>query len=323
MSQPAADQQQQQPQQPGGAPREVTYQTSDPCQESLERMTRRLAVDLRGKIRRLQPCEPLTPDWLETADTLQHLASVAAMEEKDARKNNQGSVWEREELCIRLIVEEGKINMLMRSLAAYKQMMLTTPAADLQALLQSQAANYGDEARVRIRMFEQGVGVLLRCAMTAVEALQTLDLVALLEHIAVVLQHTSTAASYTPNIGDLQNQEVLVFHYLSLIFQKIDSLNEERVAGKVMELGIVVKALEAYQRMAPVLDKETTYAVVYFMSHLMETETFKTHVAEFLPSKEDKQRLVVLEAAVKERMASDPDRRKTLRCLSDCIIRWK
>ena len=62
------------------------YSAPDPCSESLEKMTKRLTSDLRARVRRLANYPPLSPEWIEMADTLQHLASVAMMEEKDSAK---------------------------------------------------------------------------------------------------------------------------------------------------------------------------------------------------------------------------------------------
>lgn len=41
---------------------------------------------------------------------------------------------------------------------------------------------------MRTKVFEQSLGVVLKCAFTAVEALQTLDITQLLEHVAMVLK---------------------------------------------------------------------------------------------------------------------------------------
>ena len=60
------------------------YSAPDPCSESLEKMTKRLTSDLRGRVRRLANYPPLSREWLDMAEVLQHLASVALSEEKDS-----------------------------------------------------------------------------------------------------------------------------------------------------------------------------------------------------------------------------------------------
>ena len=66
--------------------RGCAYNAPDPCSESLEKMTKRLTSDLRARVRRLAHHAPLSLEWIEMTDTLQHLASVALMEEKDSTK---------------------------------------------------------------------------------------------------------------------------------------------------------------------------------------------------------------------------------------------
>jgi len=323
------------------AARDKAYATQDLCQESLERMTRRLTVDLRGKIRRLADHDCLTVDWLEMSDTLQHLSSVAVMEEKDAAMGNannkttggqEGSVWEREELCIRILVEEGKINLLLRLLNTYKKFVISTPTSAIASVVARQCPVYGmPEVLQRMTMFEQGLGVLLRCSMTAVECLQTLDLFGLMDHIALVMDHSlSTESSFTlPPGGELLDassvQEFVVFGYLYYLMRKIEHLSEDRVMGKLKDSLIVPKGLaviEKFQRCG-VLAKETLHHFIYFLGYTFETEAFKTHPTQFVISAEDRQKLCLLEASVKERMSADPTRRKTLRCVVDAIVRYK
>ena len=45
------------------------------------------------------------------------------------------------------------------------------------------------DGKVITKVFEQSLGILLKCALTTVEALQTLDVTNMIEHIAMVLKH--------------------------------------------------------------------------------------------------------------------------------------
>ena len=45
------------------------------------------------------------------------------------------------------------------------------------------------DGKVSTKVFEQSLGILLKCASTAVEALQTLDVTNMIEPIAMVLKH--------------------------------------------------------------------------------------------------------------------------------------
>lgn len=292
------------------AARETNYSAPDPCSESLEKMTKRLTSDLRARVRRLAHYAPLSPEWSEMTDTLQHLASVAVMEEKDSAKKD-GSIWERDELCVRYIIEEGKINMLMRSMSEFKSFNY---AAEAEGGIKD------DDTKVRVKIFEQSLGLLLKCTFTAVEALQTLDITHLIEHITIVIRHALTRLDA---LTDFTAQEVLVIPYLDLLMRHIDQLNEEAVMNQIERNGIVSLTLQHFEKFGSKLEKEVQDSYAFFLAHLVETETYQTHKTKFITDKEDKRRLALLEGLVKELVAVETERRKALRALSDNIIRFK
>eukprot|EP00667_Euglena_gracilis_P016611 EG_transcript_17401 len=275
-------------------------------------MTKRLTSDLRARVRRLAHYAPLTPEWVAMADTLQHLASVAMMEEKDSTsKKDGGSIWERDELCVRYIIEEGKINMLMRSMNEFKKYQY-----------QCQGEGIKEETKVSMKVFEQSLGILLKCAFTAVEALQTLDLTNVVEHTAMVLKQAIENYEQVP--GDSNCQEFLVVAYLDLIFRKIESLNsQDNVMRQLESNEIVPLVLKHFEKFGPALDKDAKEHYVYFLANMMETEGYQTHRTKYLVDAATKKRLVLLEGITKEFLSSDQENRKALRALSDNIIRVK
>eukprot|EP01006_Ploeotia_vitrea_P048050 TRINITY_DN67192_c4_g3_i1.p1 TRINITY_DN67192_c4_g3~~TRINITY_DN67192_c4_g3_i1.p1 ORF type:complete len:308 (+),score=33.84 TRINITY_DN67192_c4_g3_i1:108-926(+) len=272
-------------------------------------MTKRLTADLRGRVRRLAHYAPLSQEWVDMTDTLQHLASVAMMEEKDCAKK-EGSIWERDELCVRYIIEEGKINMLMRTMNEFKQYQYT---AEKEGSIKEDVAQ-------RVKVFEQSLGILLRCSFMAVEALQTLDLTQLIEHIAFVLKHSIQNCDPLP---EQNTQEIVVLQYLTLVVKQIEQLNEEAVMGQIESNEIVPLVLNHYEVVGQKLEKPQREAYCFFLAHLMETEFYQTHRAKFITGKPDKERLAMLEALNKELMQADSAQRKLLRALSDNIIRFK
>eukprot|EP00906_Rhabdomonas_costata_P025466 RCo036406 len=287
------------------------YNAPDPCSESLEKMTKRLTSDLRARVRRLSHYPPLSLEWIEMTDTLQHLASVAMMEEKDSTKK-EGSIWERDELCARYIIEEGKINMLMRAMNEFK-------VFHYNALIEG---TYKDEdTKVRMKLFEQSLGILLKCTLSAVEALQTLDLTSLIQHVAMVLRHVLETPEFA--LTDYNVQEMLVISYLDLILRKIEHLNEDTIMKQLESHGVVSMVLKHYEKLSPKLEKDAHEPYFFFLAHLMETETYQTHRSKYICDPTDKRRLASLEGRVKELMSVSPENRKTLRVLCDNIIRFK
>eukprot|EP01006_Ploeotia_vitrea_P049909 TRINITY_DN67391_c7_g1_i1.p1 TRINITY_DN67391_c7_g1~~TRINITY_DN67391_c7_g1_i1.p1 ORF type:complete len:304 (+),score=30.53 TRINITY_DN67391_c7_g1_i1:94-912(+) len=272
-------------------------------------MNKRLTADLRSRIRRLAHYAPLSPEWLDMTDTLQHLASVAAMEAKDCAKKG-GSVWEREELCIRYIIEEGKINMLMRSMNEYKTYQYNA----------KKEGSIKEDQVPRMTSFEHNLGQVLRCSFTAVEALQTLDLTSLVEHVAMVLKWS---VENPEGLTDPNTQEILVIQYLDLVVKHIEQLNEDAVLGQMEGNEIVPLVLRHFEVIGSKLEKAQQESYCYFFAHLMETEFYATNRAKFIPGKPEKERLAMLEGITKELAGADAAVRKALRPLSDNIIRFK
>lgn len=245
------------------------------------------------------------------SETLQHLASVAMMEEKDSAKKGGGSIWERDELCVRYIIEEGKINMLLRAMNEYKKFQYGRIAEGAK----------DEETKISMKVFEQSLGIILRCSFSAVEALQTLDMNILIEHVATVLKF---AQENMDSIDDASSQEVVVTNYLELLFKQIESLNNEDTVMKNIESNEVVPlVLKHFEKFGAKSGKDILDSTIYFLAYLMETESYQTHKGKYIVDKEDKARLVLLEARTKDLMANDQNNRKALRCLSDNIVRFK
>lgn len=80
--------------------------------------------------------------------------------------------------------------------------------------------------------FEKGLGVVLRNAWNHVEAVQTTDIQALINHIGDVLDYALQNPDYMQQCdekGDLaMRQEVVVFYYLIAVLNRLDDLHEDR-----------------------------------------------------------------------------------------------
>ena len=82
---------------------------------SMETLSQRLATDLRRQIKRLGTPAVLSVEWFDVVEALQHIANIAVMEEKLPRKQGENAtLWEREDLTVRYMLEEGKLNVTLR-----------------------------------------------------------------------------------------------------------------------------------------------------------------------------------------------------------------
>jgi len=289
------------------AGRALQYASYDASSETVERMNRRLAGDLRNRIRKIQLCPPFCPEWNDQVETLAHLSTVAQAEDRESTVRD-GTVWERDELCIRIVVEEGKINLLARLLMDYKM-----------AVLQN---GVPPDLAPRARVYEQSLGVLVRCCFNAVEAVQTLDVRTFLQYISNVIDYDLRPETI-PTVANTGMQEFVVLHYLCYIMKFIGKLNETVVVGEIRDLRIVDKVLRYVERAKELLDRETQVATAFFLASFFDTDDFKTRPDAFIASKEERKRVALLDPIVKDLVSKQADLKKMLRPLMDAILRWK
>ncbi|KAF0754353.1 hypothetical protein AaE_005366 [Aphanomyces astaci] len=145
--------------------------------DSLEKLSLKLTADLRNHIRFLGDYPVLSAEWREMARNMMRFGEISEMERHMPKQDN-ATLWECEELALRYILEDGKLNLCLRLLVEYK---------DYEHGISQRDLDVQPEAKELISQFERGLGVMLKNAWLHVEALQTTDLPLLLEYVAGVL----------------------------------------------------------------------------------------------------------------------------------------
>ena len=222
-------------------PRTQKYEASNET-DTLDELTKRLAADLRKHVRKLDASSLFTPEWVSMIDALLHVSNIATMEHQLPR-GSDSTLWEGDELTVRFMLEEGKLNLCIRLLHSYCNAVVTqrpgTPNYDSWLAATAVACQLDDAEQLRFKMlqFEQTLGTLVRCALQHVESVQTCDLNELFEHCSDVL--TSIRAMPEAAVGFDRTQTVLVPQYLSSVLARLDQLDEDRVMSNVEKFSLV------------------------------------------------------------------------------------
>ena len=95
------------------------YTSKDKSGE-IEEMSNRLASELRSKIRLLGNHAIFSDAWLSMADICGRIASISDVELSLSASKSEGTLWETEEQALRYLIEDGKLNLCLRSLIDYK-----------------------------------------------------------------------------------------------------------------------------------------------------------------------------------------------------------
>lgn len=197
--------------------------------------------DLRKVVKSMSTYPIFSSKWFSMLGSLQHITEVAVVEQKEQAPegNEGGTLWERNELIVRYMLEEGKLNLCLRLLIDFKTMQRNEQFADAlqNAKAKEPEATFDDLATIKIKaaMFEQGLGTLLSCSLGSIESLQTLDIPALIVHISDCLKFSLSHSEMVKSPDADRRQEVLCHHYLAAIFGRLDDLQEDRIMEVMQE----------------------------------------------------------------------------------------
>lgn len=164
---------------------------------------RRLAAYAVFAVRDLSLTPPLSEPWLGNAERLMRVANVSEMEKKLKKEGApDATLWEGEELGLRYLLEDGKLNLTLRLLDEYVTWLaaLGRPlsvsevivrrvygslrvASAYKPILSRQASE-----AVPCAKFEFGICVTLANAWLHKEALQTTDMPLLCHALSGLLQ---------------------------------------------------------------------------------------------------------------------------------------
>ncbi|ETV97621.1 hypothetical protein, variant [Aphanomyces invadans] len=191
--------------------------------DSLEKLSQKLTADLRNHIRFLGDYPVLSTEWKEMAHNMKRFGEISEME-RQLPKHENATLWECEELALRYILEDGKLNLCLRLLVEYKDYEHGISQRELDP-----------DTKALVSQFERGLGVMLKNAWLHVEALQTTDLPLLLEYIAGVLTFCEEEPVFVEKKDLVDSQETIVVYYLHGLLKQLEHISEDRVMPLVLE----------------------------------------------------------------------------------------
>lgn len=291
------------------------YSAKDEVDE-LENLSEKLTADLRKHIRSMGSFPILSDQWCEMADVLSRVAHISEMESKLPQPKKGATLWETEELALRYLLEDGKLNLCLRNLDEYKRFQ----RSDIKNGASGRAANLNDKCE----KFEKGLGVVLRNAWQHMEALQTTDLPLLINYIGDVLEsgmeNNDLLEGYSRK-GDLQlRQEFLVFHYLAGLMRHIDDISEDRVMPIIRDRRVFMNAVKVLCYSHNGLSSSDTLKAIDVLAMIVGTDDFHTYADEYIRGERDLNYLMDLKMSCLDNFTSDFSSRRLVRPLVDRIL---
>jgi hypothetical protein len=246
---------------------------------------------LRDMVASINACEVLSADWIANVERLQAISSEAIHSQSTSSTRNASvdltTLWDRDELAIRFLLEEGKLNLCLLLLSEYQKFVqqpflddVIRSAAVLHTNGQGEAMS---ESCIRSTLdnFEFSMGLLLSCALRAPEAVQTLNISLLVEHVACVFQH-GIRFPLLLAVPDIPRKQLSVcFLYLRELFKYTDSHNGDRIMQLIQQNDIgncMVKVLNC----ATSWPRNILIVACSCLSAFMSTEQYCTHPERYL-----------------------------------------
>lgn len=295
----------------------------------------RLKFELREHIRFLADYEILSTDWLRMAESLHQIANVAFMETHlppsdvnplaQQGKKPKGTLWdqERDELAVRILLEEGKLNLALRVLHKFKHKQRSS---NFPQDLKATCSRFNSDmvtVTERCRVFEQSLGMLMKYALGHVEALQIMDVVEFVDHVKGVLLEAKDSDKKTLDPDQDKLQGTLVVHYLASLGAGMEEMDEDRVMellgkGRVIPL-LVSHLLRHYQWYR----LDTLQASAVFLTYVMQSDSYVTCPGDFVKTDDAEKDIRDLYGLYIEEMVEKYGvKKRDIQALLDQIDKW-
>lgn len=233
------------------------------------------------------------------AESLHQIANVAFMETHlppsddnpltQHGKKETGTLWdqERDELAVRILLEEGKLNLALRILHKYRTALRTSDAFTASIKTTSEKFN-SDVVTVtdRCRVFEQSVGILLKFAFSHVEALQIMDLPEFIQHCTEVVAESEASTRVVSAASEVEKlQETLVLHYLAGLASAMEDMDEDRVMDLIQEHNLLPLLISHLTKHYTWYKLDALLDACRFLHGAMSSEAYQADRTKFISSK--------------------------------------
>ena len=119
------------------------YERKNDSLLGMEDLSQQLTAELHSKMDSLVSAPVLSEKWKKMAELCGRIAKISQVEAK--LSEDGGTMWEGEEMALRFIMEDGKLNVCLRNLVDFR----------------AYNEKVSDEDERILHQFEHGMGILL------------------------------------------------------------------------------------------------------------------------------------------------------------------
>lgn len=284
---------------------------------------------IRTTAKQLQIHEVLTEQWLVIATEIGKLSNFSTNEQivntqnsetSAAGKHEIGTLWDCRDsvVTLRVIVEENKVGTLLALIRDYKVWVKTDHTLRDQAECAERHSKSLEDIENKTFQFEIDVGMLLSKLFEFSEALQSVDIVVLLNYVYIQMLYLDNLTSIYE-----YSQEVLVWNYLYQIFRYAESLDSDCIVSVAKELELPKTAVTFYLNHHERMSRSVNLMILEALGAMANSEDLVDECS-FVQNDAQKHQLIELrQGLIREIIVEFPDRRPYIRPFLDIIDQYE
>ena len=293
--------------------RETNYETQN-YEKSREKKTKKLTQEVRKLCQSIHSLKPLDKDWKEMSLNLKRLTEIAFNEKAALFMNNEDdenmmqsttTLWDNNddyndsnnnlslnECVVRLLLEEGKLNLLLRLLTNFKYIEFKD---NFKVSMEIEC----NKNKIRMSsllqlclIYEQSLGILLFFCIERIESLQILDSEHLISYISDVLnkknnvfrmQKDRMTKFYKHLFSNDKRQEILIIYYLYILSKYFNKISfEEKLMSLIEKYQIIQKSINYISKYHQILSLDVIQKYTLFLNNCFQTESFSAEPHKFI-----------------------------------------
>jgi len=268
------------------ASRAVNYKSKKGQEEdSLTDLSDRLALNLKTKVREINPAALFSAPWENLVHVLASIASLLGMEAHLAESKEE-PFWEGEQIALKYLMEDLKLNICLKLLDEYKIEQLS--------IMQREET---PENKNLCEQYEKSLCKIVEISVSHTEIVQVLELTLLLSFIKEVL---SAAVSQPETLGDDLNgfAESSCIVMLEMVMQNCEEIGESKIVSKIRQHDIFSLLIQHVNTNHSKLSQRHLESALKTLSYIVDTEDFAIHQESYVKDDDDVVGLLLLNPLV-------------------------
>ena len=282
-------------------------------------LSKRLQEDLKNAIHSLGSFRPFSDRWMAMSDALARIGHITKMEVTLPKESKDATLWDCDELALRFLLEDGKLNLVLRNLIAFKT---------LQFDMLEQGKAPKEDFKVAALKFEIGTGITLKHAWLHIEALQTTDLPMMIEYICTVISQANQRPErlqlgFENDEKREELQEKLFPYYILALCKGMESIEEDRIMPSIRRFQMISLYIQYLTLFWKVVPKTILNVSCECLAILFDTDDYQTNEERYVNEESGNQLGNLGDLFIYDMSSEDNDLRRKIRPLMDEVRNHK